>query len=165
MTKRTFIALAVSLFAVAALATGLVCLTQNAHDNFEKTVTIDRNGTADETFSVAELVLNPSESKEEKVHLACEVEGEFAVSMDFVEKEDGGLKPFVDVTVSVDGREVYSGTLSALLTDKQVISFTSNITAKQKTTIVVRYTMPEAVGNEAKNTSSLFDTHIKIQKI
>lgn len=164
MKNKVFIAILVSLFAVAAVAAGVTYYNVSSRGTENAIVKIDKDGKADETVTVSELTLNPSETKDDVIYLTCEADGEFDVSLEFIEKYDGGLKSFVTVKITSAGNTVYDGMLDALLTDKAPVTFKSGVAKKGKTELVISYSMPESVGNEAKNTSSRFDIHVTVDK-
>ena len=77
-------------------------------------ITVKENGVTESILEVRDLKLNPTESMEYDVNLLCDASGMYHISLDYNETEDGGMKPFVDVTVKVGGEQVYEGKLEEL---------------------------------------------------
>lgn len=164
MKKTTFAVLCIMLGILAVAAVCLAVFVFNSHETFKRKIQVKIDGVTEETFSVKELELNPSGTKEYEIEFFCEAEGEFGVELIYTEKRDGGMKNFVQVAVLSGGEVVYEGGLSALLDEGEKVSFDCTLASKEAAKIVIRYTMPAETGNEAQNTSTAFDVTVKIRK-
>lgn len=120
------------------------------------------DGVTHEVFEVKTLSLFPSDEKTFSISVKSDIAGKFSVSLSFEEIYDGGMKNFVLVEISSDGKSVYDGTLSELLNGKTV-NFDENLSKTQKT-IEIKYNMPLDVGDEAQNTSTKFNVHFEAVK-
>ena len=138
--------------------------TQIAHEEFEENITLSKEGATNATLCVQNLTLCPSTSRTYTVHLKCKASGTYRILLDYEEKNDGGLKPFVNVTVRVGGEDAWQGTLAELLDGQTVPTLTGELQAKEPFDVQVIYTMPEQVGNEAQDTFSDFEIHFIIEK-
>lgn len=136
----------------------------NAYQKFPKTVKVSADGVTEETFTVTGLTLYPSQSKEYSIDLICDVTGDFQVDLFYSETADGGLKDYVNVTVS-SGEYLFEGGLADLYASDSGVSSQSTIWASNPTTVSIVYAMPSGVGNEAQNTYSTFDVLLRIRKI
>ncbi|MGN1052327.1 MAG: hypothetical protein ACI4SH_02930 [Candidatus Scatosoma sp.] len=165
MKKRTFISIIVALSMVSLAAICTCLFMVNAYYKFKKTVNVKADGITEATVSVSDLSLTPSQSKEYEISLVCDVAGKFSVELDYEEKNDGGMKDFVDVSVYAEGECVYEGGLADLLQPNSRVVFNSTLHAKTPNAVKIVYAMPAETGNEAKNTSATFDISVRIYKI
>ena len=155
--------LIISLLVIGIMATLLIVFLADAKEKFPKEITVEENGVTESILPIRDLMLNPTESREYSVNLFCRASGGYYIFLDFEETEDGGMKPFVDVAVKVDGELLYEGKLDALLApDAAVIE--AELYADEPRVFAVTYTMPRDVGNEAQGTYSDFDLTLKIKK-
>ena len=163
--KKTFISIIItlSMITLAAICTCLFML--NAYFKFKNTVTVKADGVTQATVSVSDLSLTPSQSKEYEINFVCDVAGTFSVELDYQEKDDGGMKDFVDVSVYAEGACVYEGGLAYLLQPDSLVTFNSTLHAKTPNAVKIVYAMPSETGNDAKNTSATFDILVRIYKI
>ena len=165
MKNKSINILIVSFLLLGIMAATLIAFVDASHDTFQDSVTVNASGITEQTMTVRELALNPTESREYEVKLKCDVTGLFRISLDHDEKKNGGMKAFVLVTVRCNGVETYSGTLAQLLDTGTIIDFESELHAKEPLLLIIYYEMPYDVGNEAQGTYSDFDIHLKIEKI
>ena len=164
MKNRSINILIVALLLAAVMSVMLIVFIEEAHNNFEKNITVEANGVTESVIPVRDLQLVPTEKKEYSVNLVCEASGGYFVFLDFVEKKDGGMKPFVVVTVSCDGELVYKGSLAELLDTDKIVEFVSTLEADDPSVITFEYQMPRETGNEAQGTYSDFDVKLSIKK-
>lgn len=136
----------------------------DAHDKFSKDIVIESSGKTIENFSIDNLSLTPGTKKEYSINLYCKAEGKYKVIVDYIEKEDGGLKDHVNVEVKVGDRVIMIEKLSNLLQDDFLITFSQELFSKDPAVLTLTYEMSKSVGNEAKNTSADFDIKIEIEK-
>lgn len=165
MKNKSVNILIISFLLLGIISVMLITFLGKAKDDFQNDITIDSDGVTESVLSVQDLKLNPTESKEYSVNLVCAASGTYDVTLDYEEKKDGGLKPFVEVSVKANDETVYEGTLLALLGGDERIEFEGELFQEEPLVVTVRYEMPQDVGNEAQGTYSDFDIHLKIEKI
>jgi hypothetical protein len=143
----------------------LITFLESVKQDFEDNIKVSEDGVTESVQQVRDLKLNPTESKEYRVDLVCAASGSYYIYIDYEEKEDGGMKPFVEVTVKLGDEVVYEGSLAALLEDGcEPIQLEGELHAEEPLPITVCYLMPRDVGNEAQGTYADFDLHLKIEK-
>ena len=154
----------VSFLLLGIMAVILIAFLGEAKEDFPKNITVSEDGATESVLAVRELKLNPTESKEYSVNLVCAATGSYHIYLDYEEKVDGGMKPFVDVSVKFDSEVVYEGELAALLDGDEVIHFEDELHETESLVVSICYLMPYDVGNEAQGTYADFDIHLKIEK-
>ena len=164
MNSRRISMLIVALLLLAAMAVVLVVFVQKAHEDFEDGITVSKDGVTEEVIKVRDLKLNPTDKTEYSINLTCLASGDFDIFFDFREKKDGGMKEFVDVTVSLGDKRIYEGSLSKLLENGEVVEFEGYLEAKKPVVVTICYEMPQHIGNEAQGTYSDFDINVKVVK-
>lgn len=164
MKNRNINILIVALILAGIMAFMLAVFIEDAHDKFEENITVDAGGVTETTLEVRDLRLIPTQKSEYSVNLVCAASGDYNVYLDYVEKKDGGMKPFVTVTVSCDGNQIYRGGLSELLDNDIIIEFEETLEAKEPRVITFIYEMPYETGNEAQGTYSDFNIKLTISK-
>jgi hypothetical protein len=143
----------------------LITFLESVKQDFEDNIKVSEDGVTESVQQVRDLKLNPTESKEYRVDLVCAASGSYYIYIDYEEKEDGGMKPFVEVTVKLGDEVVYEGSLAMLLEDGcEPIQLEGELHAEEPLPITVCYLMPREVGNEAQGTYADFDLHLKIEK-
>lgn len=164
MNKKTVFIIISALLMLGLMASMLVMFVMKAHENFPKNIKVRENGVTEDVFTIRDLQLCPNQSKEYEVDLVCDASGDYNITMTYEELQQGTMKHYVDVVVKANGETVYTGKLSTLIDNKEIISFDGTLLAKEPLILTVTYTMPYEVGNEAQGTSADFDIHLKIQK-
>lgn len=164
MSKLGITVLVVALCVLAATGILLAANTQMAHEDFEENITVSKEGTTTDTVEVNNLSLYPTDSRAYTVHLKCKASGTYGILLDFEEKRDGGLKPYVDVTIKADGKTVFVGQLAALLSGESTPQFSGELSGERPFDIEIIYTMPREVGNEAQNAFADFNVNLTIEK-
>lgn len=165
MKNKSVNILIVSFLLIGIMAVMLITFLGKAKEDFPENITVSSDGVTESILAVRDLKLSPTESKEYSVNLVCAASGSYHIYLDYEEKEDGGMKPFVDVTVKFDGEVVYEGELAALLRDDgELIQFEGELHAEEPLVVSICYLMPYDVGNEAQGTYADFDIHLKIEK-
>ena len=163
MRKGILTVLIVFTLSLIAFAGYLLYYIIDTSDDFSKKVVIRNEGEIVKTIEVSNLSLVPSESKEYEIELVSIHDGKFFVTLDYEELENGGLSEFVFVSIKLDdGIEYYNGCLKDLFGDDILLNmcFESNVSQK----IIITYSMPVEVGNEAKHTYSDFNINIIIKR-
>ena len=153
-----------SMLLVISMGVALVAFLGMAKERFPENITVSENGVTESTLPIRDLQLNPTESREYSVNLVCDATGSYNIYVDYEEKNDGGMKPFIEVTVKLGGEIVYVGSLATLLNTDMVIEMEGELDESEPLVLSFCYLMPYEIGNEAQGTFSEFDTHIKIKK-
>lgn len=164
MSKHAITVLIVALCILAVMGGLLAAYTQLAHEDFEENITVSKEGRTTSTVEVNNLVLYPATSRTYTVHLRCKASGTYHISLSYEEKNNGGLKPFVNVTVKAGGQTQWSGTLEDLLAGNATPTFSGELQEKDSFDVQIIYEMPGEVGNEAQDTFADFDVHFTIEK-
>ena len=99
MKKRSINILIVGLLLLGLFAVMLIVFIEDTHDNFEKNITVSRDGVTEEVLSVENLRLVPTQKTEYTVNLVCAASGDFHISVDYAEKTNGGMRDFVEVLI------------------------------------------------------------------
>lgn len=164
MKNKSVNILIFSLLLLGIMAVMLIVFIDKAHDDFKDDIRVNAGGVTEEILTVRELKLNPTEKKEYEIRLTCQASGSFYIFLDYEESDDGGMKPFVDVTVRCNDTVVYEGKLSELLDNDKIIEFEETLDSTKPLPVLICYEMPYCVGNEAQGTYADFDIHLKIEK-
>lgn len=133
-------------------------------DNFFKDpkLEFDSDGIS-ETVSVQGLALIPGDTREYSFDLKCRDSGKYQVALKLKEKADGGLKEFVDVSVVLDGNRILSGKLSEVMNTASMVLRDYEF-GRESVDLVITYSMPDFVGNEAMGTHADFDIQLLISE-
>lgn len=164
MKNKNINMLIVALLMAGIMAVMLFVFIDGAHDEFGENITVDANGATETVLEVRDLQLIPAQKSEYSVNLVCEASGDYYVYLDYLEEKDGGMKPFVLVTVSCDGKELYKGGLKELLDTDLIIEFEETLEADEPRVITFRYEMPYETGDEAQGTYADFNIKLTINK-
>ena len=164
MKDRSFYILLVAILLLSLMALMLWLFLHKADEEFEGSILVKENGITETLIPVRDLTLVPGDKKEYDIKLVCQASGSYFIHLDFEERDDGGMKEFVNVVVEFDGVQVYEGRLTELLDDGKIIETEDNLYAEDPVIVTVRYIMPIETGNEAQGTSSDFDIHVVINK-
>lgn len=146
MTKKMMIVLLTLIAVAAAVAVGLAAYVLSARGKLKKTIRVNAEGVTEETLAVSDLSLLPGESVTYTLSLVCAAEGDFYVRLIYTEKEDGGLKDFVNVTVGAEGNDPYTGSLKELLAG-ETPCLTLVLEREEYRDVTITYTVPEETGN------------------
>ncbi len=165
MKNRSLNILIVALLLLACMAVVLIVFVEDVHRKFGENIAVSSDGVTESIKEVKDLMLNPTESKEYSVNLVCEATGKYAIALEFIEKIDGGMKNFVDVTVKLGADVVYEGSLAELLDGGERIEFEGTLEDDVPLPVSVCYMMPYDVGNEAQGTSADFNVKLTVEKI
>ena len=164
MKNKSINMLIISFLVITAFAVMLIIFVGTAKRDFSENIKVRQDGLTEGVIPVRDLRLNPSESKEYSVDMVCAASGTFAFELSYEEKTDGGLKQFINVTITADGAVVYQGSLQDLINNGLKVNFKGELQAKEPLVLTFHYEMPREIGNEAQGTYSDFDVHIKVEK-
>lgn len=162
--NKGFWILTLSFIVISLISVAVIFNTLDARSQFPNSIKIDGSGHAEKEFEIRNLQLHPNESKSYTVEVAPEFGGEFEISINYLEIEDGGLKEFVNVSVAIDGKEVETCSLKNLLEGKSNIVLLQTFDEKQPLKLTVTYIMPYEVGNEAKGAFANFNVTVIFDK-
>ncbi|MBR3804174.1 MAG: hypothetical protein IKJ14_02350 [Clostridia bacterium] len=156
--------LIISFIVVAFISIAIIFNNLDARSEFTNSVKIDGSGYAEKEIEVRNLQLHPNESKSYTIEVAPEFGGDYEISINYQEIKDGGLKEFVTVSFSVDGKQVQSSSLKNLLDGKSSIVILQNFSEDKPLKLTVTYIMPYEVGNEAQGAYADFDVTLIFDK-
>ena len=145
---------------VAAIIFGivLVIVQCSADDEFTKNVKLEESGIVRENLHFSATGLRPGDTRDYTIIVTPEADAVYVLALDFEEENDGGLRDFIDVTLSY-GDTVVETTLTELFAGKTV-SFECDISKKVPARIHVVFSMSLDVGNEAQGATSDFGTYL-----
>ena len=164
MKQKGITILTISLALLGMVGVMLLVFVNQAHDEFKESIEVSENGVTEEVLAVRDLMLNPADQKQYEIRLTCPASGQFDITLDHEEIKDGGMKPFVNVRISCNERELYCGTLVDLLDHGATVSVKEELHATDPLILYVAYEMPYETGNEAQDTFADFNIHLKIEK-
>ena len=165
MKNKNINMLIIALLLLGSIAFSLIAFLTKVKEDFQENITVSESGVTEKAVKVRNLSLNPTDSREYSINLVCEASGKYLVSIEYDEKDDGGMKEFVNVTIKANDDMVYEGTLIDLIDNAPTVEFEGELYAKDPVVITINYAMPYEVGNEAEGTSADFDVIVKIAKI
>ena len=164
MKNKSLNMLIVAMLLLATLSVTLIIFLADAKGDFSEDIRVNADGESETILAVRDLRLNPTESRRYDVNLRCAASGSYLMTLDYEEKTNGGMKPFVDVTVLLNDAVAYEGKLSELLDQDIQVEFLGELQEGEPTVISVIYKMPREIGNEAQATFAEFDIKLKIKK-
>lgn len=166
MKKFTTYIIIVALVVLSLVGASVVLYVQSIQKDFVKTITIE-TGEAEGKLEMVARGLNPGTEKKFTVNVGCVdgMEGDYLVSLDFVETDESPLKQYVDVEITLNGESVYIGKLVDLLAEEaEILSFPTNVGSKKPSKIVFRYSVDKSIGNEAMRKDAIFDVLLTVKR-
>ena len=163
--KKSMLILLVSVVLLSISGLLLNAYLKLASKTFQDEIKIELGGDSTQSEQVTELAveglnLYPGGYKECKLVFDATVDGEFAVDLAFKETEVGMLRQFIDVEIVCQNKTIVKG-LSELFEEYEKSGKTQQITIALKkgesASLVIRYCMPEEVGDEAQGATSKFN--------
>ena len=164
MKSKSFGIMLVGFLLLGLMAIMIIFFIAGAHESFDGDITVTAGGVTEATLKVPSLKLVPGGKEEYGIGVKCEATGLYEIEISYHEKLDGGLKSFVNATVSLGDDQASAKTLAELIDGGEPLRFDWTFEEGEATPFVIRYEMPLEVGNEAKSTSASFDVKIKITK-
>lgn len=145
---------------VAAIIFGivLVLVQCSADDEFVKNIKLEENGIEHEDLHFSANGLKPGDVRDYTIIIRTAADGTYVLDFNFDEDKNGGLREFIDVTLSY-GDIVVETSLTELFGGK-VVSFECEISKKNPAEIHVVFEMPLDVGNEAQGATTDFSTYL-----
>ena len=162
--NRSLNMLIVGMLVLCALSVTLAVFLYEAHEEFDDRIVVNEDGVTESIIPVRDLMLVPTETKEYSVDFFCAASGTYEFDVSYVETEDGGMKSFVNVTLTFDDEVIYHGPLAELLDTDKVIEFDGYLNDDDPVRVLFAYEMPYEIGNEAQGTWSDFNIVFAIKK-
>ena len=161
ISKRSLTILIVAMLLVSLLSTGTLFLATEEVPSLSETVTVSVDGKVEKTLTIDGLNIYPGEKRECIVFLKSELTGAYNATLNFEEKENKGLKDFIDVEVYLGDQLVYTGNLVELLSD-HTVKFEVALDNELANQLKIVYIMDVSVGDEAQETTVSFYVKLKI---
>ena len=147
-TTRNILIFTLVIFVLIGIT--LFLYLKEARADYHKEVAIEVNGTTTVETDMEGINLLPGQESEYAIDLRFSLGGDYSLTVDFSEIRSGGLEDLFDVELSCDGT-VVKNKLSAMLKGDSSITFDRTVKDHETKKIIVRYTLPESVGNEVQN--------------
>lgn len=164
MKKRIYFPLIVSICALTILGVILFVNNQQAGEKFDESLTVNSEQALDEkSFSVEGLNMYPGASKSVNVLLSLQEKDEYVFTIEFIEKNDGGLKDFIDADVEIDGQVKLQASLKDLLGGQKFEYNLATTQADQKIIVKVIYKMDVSVTG-GEGATATFDMILSIKR-
>ena len=163
MKSKSFGIMIIGLALLLIMSIVMLLFIVRAHERFHSDLAITVDGVTEKTLTVPSLQLVPGSQEEYDVHVKCEASGLYEVEVFYYEKQNGGLKNFVNAVMTLGDERVHKGALRDLI-DGEPVRFDWTFEEGEAMTLTISYEMPIEIGNEAKGTSAGFDVKIKITK-
>ena len=125
-------------------------------------MTIIVDGVKTETLSFNGLNLIPGEKQEYYINLLSQGSRSFNVGLNFQQIKEGGLSKYVNVCVKHNDT-FFNDSLINLYSSDNPISFDCSFSSNQAEKILVQYSIPLDVNNEAQNKFADFDILLSIK--
>ena len=162
--KIMAIVLAASLLVILASA-GFNAYLLWYDDNRDDTIKVGLDGDGDsETVEFRDLQMHPGESVEFDLALTNEVEGEFQLTLDFIDsapKTVNNLKDYIKVIIIFNGEKVYEDDLASVM-ERELAPIDCELDKKEPVEMKIIYLMPIEVGNEAERAEAFIDLKITV---
>lgn len=162
--NRSLNMLIVGILLLCAISIVLAVFLYEAHGEFDDRIVVTEDGVTETIVPVRDLMLVPTETKEYSVDFYCAASGTYEFDVSYNEIEDGGMKNFVNVTLTFDDEAIYQGPLAELLDTDKVIEFDGYLNDDDPVRVLFSYEMPYEIGNEAQGTWSDFNILFAIKK-
>ncbi len=135
-----------------------------AHKNTDVQATIEIDGDTRETLGVSLTGFYPGRKQEYTLNLVYNVKEEYETTLIFEKTDGGSLENYIKTEIEVAGEQIDSGLLETYL-GGETVSFSHRPASSKPVKVVIRYTMPLDVGNEAQKTSVDFNILFTTKKI
>ncbi len=149
---------ALILMTVAGIVIGIVVLQDQK--SFEREIELSQSGVTQEKLNISLEGLYPSKSVEYSIKFGSEATNKYDVTISFNADKNIELAQYLEVNVELNGEKVSIGNLTEYLKGKTVL-LNLEMNGKQAAELVLRYTMPSEVENEAQNLSADFSVEIE----
>lgn len=145
---------------IVAIAIGGILLINNisTHNEFKKNITVSADGETTHVLNFENLKVLPGKAVEYVVNLQSSLNGDFIISLDFINVLSGGLENYVIVETEINGdKRKYS--MTTLFNDVDIVY---NSALFQSNELKIKYSIPDSVGNEAQGKFVKFDIKLKV---
>lgn len=164
MKKITILILTLSITLMTALAVVLKLYIDTAHDEFRESIKFDSvepGATVTETLNIEKLDLYPGSSCEYEIDLSCKAEGTYRITFNLEKGEKIGLEKYVSAQLSCGEEKYVMGLEEWFASDAK--GFDLSLDANGKSKIIMSFSMPETVGNEAQGAEVAFEILITVE--
>ena len=165
LNKQTIIFIIALVFSVAIILGVFIPIILDGKSDHGEVIAMDEEGVVFKTIHVDDLDINPGCKKTYQTELSCNATGEYCFSFDFIEKAEGKLKNYINITIKLDERIIYSGSFLELLENEESIVINTILDHDKYSYLTFCYEMPEEIGNEAQGATADFDIKITIERI
>ena len=145
--------ISLAVLTIAGISIGIVVL--NDQSGFEKDITLSENGTTKEELSVNLEGLYPGQSAEYTVHFGGKSADMYDLELSFTAGESTELAQYILLEIELNGESISSRNLNEYL-GGETAELPLRIDAGGEATLVLRYSMPSEVGNEAQRLTADF---------
>ncbi len=159
MTKNTRNIIMCTLIIVGSLlivAGVLMNLWIHTSDDNQSVIEVEVEEGKTESVEFKNFGLVPGSMHEYTIKFKGDRAKQYDLTLDFVEKEDKGLKNFAYVKIISNGETIYDKLLADAFEDDSIELFV-DFKGKENTELVIVYYLPTEVGNEAKKAESVFE--------
>lgn len=159
MTKKLVYGLIFSLIAltIAGIVIGIVVL--NSQSSFSKEIELTQDGATQENLSINIEGVYPTKSVEYSVKFGSKATKSYDVELSFEQSGETDMAQYLELSIVLNGDTVESGNLQEYLSGK-VVALDLAMQKSEPAVLILRYTMPSEVGNEAQNLSVDFIVNI-----
>ncbi len=154
---------ALELLTAAALCVGIWTYDANRKMSTSRDVQINEDGEADSSFIFRIDGMLPGDSQSYTVNLSAASNEVYKVSMQFSEKGDVALAPYITVDVLVDGQSVCTAPLTELLSGREVV-LDVDFLQKNERVMQISYTLPLETDDSAQGAVAKFDAVMQIER-
>ncbi len=160
MTKKAAYILCFALAAamIFGIVVGILLLCRQ--DEFQKSFRLLEDGVAKDEYEVSFTEFFPGESVSYTIEFQGKIDKIYDVSLSFREEAESPLAEYLDLEIQLNGEVLSVQRLSEYLRENAVAL--QICTEEQETaTLVLCYTMPQEIGNEAQETTASFRVQIE----
>lgn len=159
MSKRNLSKILIILIVTLIILAGiLLYFFVFSKKSLEPIIEIKSEDEIHKTLSIKALNLSPGENKKYTIKILNRSGSDYNFSLEFVQKGEGRLYNFIDVEMSM-GDKTVKRSLKDLF-EGEIVKF-----EKEKSKeIIIKYILPETVGNEAQGAQTSFDIELTISR-
>ena len=160
MTKKLEYVLIFSLIALTIAGIVIGSVVWKEQNEFTKKVELAQDGVTQTAWDINIEGLYPTKSVEYSVTFAGKTAESYQVVLSFVPRGTTELSKYLDLDIALNGETIETGKLQEYIEGKTV-SLYLKIQKDDPAEVILRYTMPEDVGNEAQNAVADFTVNIE----
>lgn len=162
MTRKLAYALIIilSVIIVGGIVLGVFVLT--SQDEFTKNITLGEDGSVSEEINVSLVGFYPGHSVEYTINFGSSAAFGYDASISFEADGDCSLAEYIVVDMTLNGQSLNDGTLKDFIDGQDTVFSLENLN-DGGAALVIKYTMPSEVGNEAQGTVANFNVVVTAQ--